>query len=214
MEIVSLSENGVEATVDGAQVVIGQGAYMDNQCYNTTYEAGDELYEGDTNKRILYLAKDNVVIAKFYLQYNASADFIYIVRHLAEQGICIAVTTADPGLDSDLLKKNKLDPDTYPIKIIKPIMPAETLDRISAYDAGIVSTHDAKGLIKTLIACEKARNIGKTNLAIKLISVLIGAALTVLLTVTGNSDKMLPIYPALYQLFWMIPMYLVSKIYI
>ena len=214
VEVVSLAENGAEATVDGHSVVIGQPAYMDNQCYSTTYEAGDELYEGDTNKRILYLAKDNAVIAKFYLQYNASSDFIYIVRHLAEQGICTAVTTADPGLDSALLSKNKLSPDAYPIKIIKPMMPQEEMERVSARDAGIVSNHDAKGLIKTLIACEKTRNIGKTNLAIKLISMLVATALTVLLTVTGNYDKMLPFYPALYQLFWMIPMYLVSKIYI
>lgn len=214
VEVVSLAENGAEATVDGHSVVIGQPAYMDNQCYSTTYEAGDELYEGDTNKRILYLAKDNAVIAKFYLQYNASSDFIYIVRHLAEQGICTAVTTADPGLDSALLSKNKLSPDAYPIKIIKPMMPQEEMERVSARDAGIVSNHDAKGLIKTLIACEKTRNIGKTNLAIKLISMLVATALTVLLTVTGNYDKLLPFYPALYQLFWMIPMYLVSKIYI
>lgn len=214
VEILSLAENGAEATVDGHSVVIGQPAYMDNQCYSTTYEAGDELYEGDTNKRILYLAKDNSVIAKFYLQYNASSDFIYIVRHLAEQGICTAVTTADPGLDSALLNKNKLSPDAYPIKIIKPMMPQEEMERVSAHDAGIVSNHDAKGLIKTLIACEKTRNIGKTNLAIKFISMLVATALTVLLTVTGNYDKMLPFYPALYQLFWMIPMYLVSKIYI
>lgn len=214
VEILSLAENGAEATVDGHSVVIGQPAYMDNQCYSTTYEAGDELYEGDTNKRILYLAKDNSVIAKFYLQYNASSDFIYIVRHLADQGICTAVTTADPGLDSALLNKNKLSPDAYPIKIIKPMMPQEEMERVSAHDAGIVSNHDAKGLIKTLIACEKTRNIGKTNLAIKFISMLVATALTVLLTVTGNYDKMLPFYPALYQLFWMIPMYLVSKIYI
>lgn len=214
VEILSLAENGAEATVDGHSVVIGQPAYMDNQCYSTTYEAGDELYEGDTNKRILYLAKDNSVIAKFYLQYNASSDFIYIVRHLAEQGICTAVTTADPGLDSALLNKNKLSPDAYPIKIIKPMMPQEEMERVSAHDAGIVSNHDAKGLIKTLIACEKTRNIGKTNLAIKFISMLVATALTVLLTVTGNYDKVLPFYPALYQLFWMIPMYLVSKIYI
>lgn len=214
VEVISLAENGAEATVDGHSVVIGQPAYMDNQCYSTTYEAGDELYEGDTNKRILYLAKDNSVIAKFYLQYNASSDFIYIVRHLAEQGICTAVTTADPGLDSALLNKNKLSPDAYPIKIIKPMMPQEEMERVSAHDAGIVSNHDAKGLIKTLIACEKTRNIGKTNLAIKFISMLVATALTVLLTVTGNYDKMLPFYPALYQLFWMIPMYLVSKIYI
>ena len=42
----------------------------------------------------------------------------------------------------------------------------EEMERVSAHDAGIVSNHDAKGLIKTLIACEKTRNIGKTNLAI------------------------------------------------
>ncbi|MBQ0010188.1 MAG: hypothetical protein KBS76_03690 [Ruminococcus sp.] len=214
VEIGELSELGVDALVDGHHVFVGQPSYMDAQCFNTTYEPGDELYDGDSNKRILYLAMDDFIVAKFYIQYNASSDFIYIVRHLAQQGICTAITTADPGLDNMILSKSKLDPATYPVKILKPMLSADEQERISAYTGSIVSTQDAKGLAKTWITCDRLISISKTNLAIKLISVIVGAVLMGLVIVTGHSDIMRPLYPAIYQLFWMIPMWLISKIYI
>ena len=187
---------------------------MENQCFEVVKEDSDDEYGGKTNRRIMYLACDEVIIAKFYIQYNTSPDFIYIVKHLFESGVCVAISTIDPCIDDDILYKNRLDPEKYAIKIIKGSAPEDVSDTISAYDSGIASTGSLKGMIKTLMLCDRLCNLSKTNLAMKIVSAVIGAVIVGLVIGAGATGSFLSIIPALYQLFWMIPMFLVSKVYI
>ena len=214
VEIKELSDSGIDALVDGKHVVVGQPEYMENQCFETIKEDSDDEYGGKTNKRILYLACDEVIIAKFYIQYNTSPDFIYIVKHLHEDGICVAINTIDPCIDGDLLYKNRLDPEQYAIKVIKGSTEEENDNVVSARDGGIVTTGSLKGMIKTLLLCDRLVSITKTNFAMKLVASVIGAVIAGLLIATGNSIGWLTVYPALYQLFWFVPMFIVSKVYV
>lgn len=214
VEIKEFSDGGIDAFVDGKHIVVGQPEYMENQCFETTVEEGDERYGGKSSKRILYLACDEIIIAKFYIQYSSSPDFIYIVKHLYEDGICVAISSIDPSIDGDLLYKNRLDPERYAIKIIKGNGPEEKTEAISSSKGGVVSTGSLKGLVKTLLVCDKLVSIAKTNLAMKIVSALIGAVVIFFLMLNSVSVNFFTIYPALYQLFWMIPMFLVSKFYI
>lgn len=214
VEIKELSDYGIDAVVDGKHVVVGQPEYMENQCFEVVKEDSDDEYGGKTNRRIMYLACDEVIIAKFYIQYNTSPDFIYIVKHLFESGVCVAISTIDPCIDDDILYKNRLDPEKYAIKIIKGSAPEDVSDTISAYDSGIASTGSLKGMIKTLMLCDRLCNLSKTNLAMKIVSAVIGAVIVGLVIGAGATGSFLSIIPALYQLFWMIPMFLVSKVYI
>ena len=149
-----------------------------------------------------------------YIQYNTSPDFIYIVKHLYESGICVAISTIDPCIDDDILYKNRLDPERYAIKIIKGSEPEGTLERVSAFDCGIASTGALKGMAKTLMLCDRLSNLVRTNLAMKVVSAVIGAVIVGLVIGAGAMSGFVSIIPAIYQLFWMIPMYLVSKVYI
>lgn len=214
VEIKELSDFGIDAMVDGKHIVVGQPEYMENQCFEITKEPSDEECSGKTNRRIMYLACDEVVIAKFYIQYNTSPDFIYIVKHLYESGICVAISTIDPCIDDDILYKNRLDPERYAIKIIKGSEPEGTLERVSAFDCGIASTGALKGMAKTLMLCDRLSNLVRTNLAMKIVSAVIGAVIVGLVIGAGAMSGFVSIIPAIYQLFWMIPMYLVSKVYI
>ena len=212
VEIKEITDSGIDAFVDGRHIVIGQPSYMESQCFETLYEAGDEDYEGQTNKRILYLACDEVVVAKFYIQYNVSSDFLYIVRHLAREGICVSIRSSDPCIENDILYKNKIDPEEYPVRIIKGQPADEKQETISTSVGSIVSTGSRKGLIKTLLLCDKIMNIRKTNRFVKIAALLIGAvAAGVLLATVGSVSSL---YPGLYQMFWMLPVFIVSKIYI
>jgi hypothetical protein len=42
----------------------------------------------------------------------------------------------------------------------------------------------------------------------------IGIAVMSLVVFTGKAPEMLSVYPALYQLFWLLPIYFVSRVYI
>lgn len=213
VEIKEVTDLGIDAFVDGRHIVVGQPAYMESQCFETMYEPGDEEFEGQTNKRILYLARDEVVVAKFYIQYNVSSDFLYIVRHLTAEGMCISIRSSDPCIDNDVLYKNKIDPTEVPVRVIKGQGTIEKKESVSTKVGSIVSTGSKKGLIKTLLLCDRITNIRKTNLVVKILSMIIGLVIAVLLVTTGAG--LIPsAWPALFQLFWLIPILLVAKIYI
>ena len=212
VEIKEINDLGIDAFVEGRHIVIGQPSYMESQCFETMYEAGDEEYEGQTNKRVLYLACDEVVVAKFYIQYNVSADFLYIVRHLCREGICVSVRSSDPCVDNDILYKNKINPSEIPVRIIKGQGTGEKKESISTSVGAIVSTGSRKGLIKTLLLCDKVMNIRKTNLIVKIVSMVIGMVVTGILLASGGNVSSL--IPAAYQLFWTLPILIVTKIYI
>ena len=177
-------------------------------------EDGDEECEGRSNRRILYLACEQVIIAKFYIQYNTTSDFVYIIRHLMDAGICASIRTADPCIDDGILYDNKMDPDRYPIRIMKGVLPEEKTETVSAEKGGVVSVGSAKDMVRTLLLCDKLVNVGKTNLVLKIVASVLGIAVMALVLFTGTSTGMLSLYPALYQLFWLLPLIFVSKIYI
>ena len=218
VEIKELSDTGIDAYVDGKHVFVGQAEYMENQCFETVREDMDESYGQKSNVRILYLACDEVIIGKFTIQYNVSPEFIYIVRRLYDDGICVAISTIDPCIDSNLLYKNRLSPEQYPIKVLKGVPPLDVQGSVSACDCGVASIGSLKGQIKTLLICDKLVSVSKTNLVMKIVASVLGAlAFGFLLfsgLATGSSVGSLIFYPAVYQLFWMIPMYLISNIYI
>lgn len=212
VEIKEITDLGIDAFVDGRHIVIGQSSYMESQCFETMYDPGDEDYEGNTNKRVLYLACDEVVVAKFYIQYTVSPDFLYIVRHLCREGICISIRSLDPCIDNDILPSNKIDLKEYPVCVIKGQEPAIKEEKISARDGAIISTGTRKGLVKTLLLCDKVMNIRKTNLIVKVLSIVIGMVAAGLIIFSGGSVS--SVWPAVYQIFWMLPIFAVSKIYI
>lgn len=214
VEIKELDDNGIDAFVDGVRIVMGQPGYMENQCFETVFEPGDEAFEGKSNKRILYLACNDTVIAKFYVQYSTTTDFLYIVRNLYKQGICVSIHTCDPCLSNEVLYKNKLDPTEFPVRIVKGKFNEKDEKIVSANSGSIVSSGSVKGLIKTLVICDKLNNTGKSNLAVKIVTSIIGLALTAVMLVAGATGNMMSFIPVVYQAFWMIPIYLVSKIYV
>ena len=214
-EIRVLSDNGIDATVDGRHIVVGTPAYMEAQCFKTIYEQGDENFEGRTsNKRILYLACDEEIIAKFYVEYRISADFVYLVKRLSASGICISVRTNDPCLDADVLCRGKFSPEKYPIRMIKGEKADAPENHVEATETGVVSIGSVKNLVKTVLLCDRINSISRTNFVIKAVSAFIGAIVMGFLLFSGAYTNVWSLYPALYQAFWMLPIYLISKIYI
>jgi hypothetical protein len=154
------------------------------------------------------------VIAKFYIQYAVSNDFVQIARSLSESGVSVSIRTADPCLDDGVLYDNKLDLRRYSVKVTKGCMPEETPKTVSAKRAGVVSLGTQKDLVRAVLLCRKLESVKRTNLILKLVSCVLGIAVMSLVVFTGKAPEMLSVYPALYQLFWLLPIYFVSRVYI
>ncbi len=214
IEIREVSREGVSAMVDGKNVVLGSPAYMEEQCFEIAPAPGDEKCGGKSNRRILYLACDEVVIAKFHVQYTATSDFLYMIDRLMKAGVGVSIRTADPCIDDGLLYTNKMNPEKYPVKVVKGVLSEEKTDTISAKDAGILSVGTEKELIKTFLLCDKIENVKKTNFVLETVASVFGIAVMALVLITGNAEGLHSIFPALYQLFWLIPICVISRIYI
>lgn len=214
IEILEVAEDGVSAMIDGKNIVIGRPAYMEAQYFGTTNDEGDEYYEGFSNKRILYLACEQVVVAKFYIQYTTTPDFLSMVKHLADAGVAVSIRTADPCIDDGILYDNKMNSEDQLVKVVRGVLPGEKTSSISAKSGGAVTVGSMKDLVKTFLLCNKIEAVKKTNFVLKTIASILGIAVMVLVLFTGNAPMMRSIFPAIYQLFWLLPIYCVSKIYI
>ena len=214
VQIREISDEGACAMVDGKHIVIGRPSYMEEQCFETMYEAGDDEYDGKTNKRIIYLACDQFIIAKFYIQYSVGADFLNITDRLFAAGLGISVRTADPCLDDGIFYENKIDPEQHAIRISRSCPEGKDEKSIPASRAGIVSVGDVKDLIKALLLCRRLENVRRTKLLLNVVSSVFAVAVMALVLFTGNAVGMHSVYPALYQLFWILPTYFVSKVYL
>ena len=212
-EVRVVSSKGIDAMVDGKHIVLGVHQFMDAQCFNPVREAGDEKWEGKTNKRILYLACNEDIIAKFYVEYNVNPEFVYLVKKLAKAGVCVAVRTSDPCVDIELFAKNKLTPEQYPFRVIKGADALEESASVSASKTGLVAAGSLKGLIKTILVCDRLRNVQRTNFVIKTVAAAIGLIVMGFLIGMGISVfGAWSLYFALYQLLWLVPVYIISKI--
>ena len=214
VEITELADAGIEALADGKSVIVGKPEYLKKQGYDIFLEEGDERFEGNTNKRILYLACEGEIVAKIYIQYNTTTAFRDMARRLAKDGISISIRTADPCIDDGILAENGLNPEELPIKVMKNLPLDEKTEAVSAKCGGIVSTGSVKDVVRTMILCNKLENVKKINLFIQGAAVLFGVGVMALLLFAGSAVDLPSWCPALYQLFWLIPVMFMSKIYI
>ena len=213
-EVRVISSKGVDAMVDGKHIVLGAPSFMEAQCFKVVKEAGDEQWEGKTNKRILYLACDEEVIAKFYVEYNVSPDFVYTVKKLVGAGICVAVRTNDPCVDTDLFYRNKISTEQYPISVIKGAGKTEPVSSVPAKKVCIVTAGSVKGMVKTVLLCDRITSVMNTNFVIKAVSAFIGLLIMAFVIIFGPSAfGAWSLYFALYQMLWIAATYLMSKIY-
>ncbi len=215
VEIREITYHGVTAMVDGKSVAVGTPAYMNEQCFGVMQDPGDESFVGNHNIRILYIAYDEVIAAKFYVEYHTTKGFVKMARRLAEAGVAISLRTADPCLDDGVLLYNQINTKEFTsVKTVTGVLPAKKAKKHSAKRGGIVSVGTVKDVIKTFLLCKKITNVKRINFILKTVAAILGIAIMVLVLFTGNADKLLSVFPVLYQLFWLVPVFIISKIYI
>ena len=206
--------DGICAVVDGRNIVIGTPEYMDRQCFTTSFEKDDEDYRGLSEKRIFYLACDEVIIAKFYVQYAMSADFNDIIRYFSAAGINISIRTADPCLDDGVIYGAQRRKKKFTVKVVKGCLPEPMQQSISAKKAGIISYGSSKELAIALLLGKKLESVKRVNLILKIVSAILGVAVMTLVLFSGKAPGMFSAFLVLYQLFWLLPVWFVSRIYI
>ncbi len=213
IEIIDTSKDGIEAIVDGQHIYLGKTAFLRNNGYVPVVEDGDEELETRGEASIMYMVCDDEVSAKMYVQYTIDPDFEYTLRSLYKAGVCIGIKTFDPNIDDKLLS-SKVNITKYPVRILRCSSADELSSTQEEAESGVVSKGSPRNLLNAFTLCGKVLNATRTAVTVKILSIVFSVLLMACLLVFGNGMTIPSLYVALYQLFWMIPVYMISKFYI
>ncbi len=213
VKLTRLDRDGIEARVDGGTVLIGRAAFVNRYGYAASLNESEKSMEETGDASILYIAYDNNVAAKLYIQYSVEPDFEVVLKQLYRQGVCVGIKTSDPNIDDHLLSC-KIKMSKYPVKIIKCAEPKETAIIVDRLSSGIVSKSSAKALLQTLAICDRVLSASRTNNVLGVVSILLGMAAMAFCVISGMAVTLAPAWIALYQLFWIIPVIAISRYYI
>ncbi len=209
VEILSVDEKGVEAVVDGkVRVVAGQAQYMEGKGIFTGNDPDDEKMFAE-GASALYLVLDGVLSAKLYVNYAVDPELEDVIAFLGSENMEAVIRSSDPNIDNELLA-SKLRVSRFPARIVKN-MP-EANEDISNADSGIVSRSSLTALAHSITLCNKIKRVRKTSKAVSIVSMVISVIMMIFLALFSSKITVPSIYVALYQVFWMIPLLLFTKL--
>ncbi len=207
IDIVLCKDDGIEAMVDGKRVLIGRSSFL----------AGYGIYarkdESDDNKYAhLYITEGEFLSAKFYIKYDLDVDFENVITRMSGCGICGVLKTFDPNIDDALLSKF-IDTKKYPIRVVKCKTGDDIVSVLEEVNSGVVSINGAKNTVNATVTCERLYNIRCSSNTVKILSMVIGMILCTFMTLF-NVSPLCSAFVVLYQLLWMIPNIISSRLYL
>lgn len=203
-------ENGIEATVDAQKVFLGSALYMGSKL-DPKYCTDDKQYESNEKSRIMYMIINDVVTAKFYIEYEMDKDFVSVIKQLSTSTRCVAIRTLDPNIDMKLIR-SYLDTDIYHCRILRT-RENERRTKVSKGSKGaVVSRNSIKALLRSLMLCDKMVYSAKINMIICFLSVIIGLIFSVFMIITKTFSSINALHVIAYQLLLCIVIRLVTKI--
>jgi len=213
VDIVEITANGVEAAVDGEHVFVGSADYIRENGYVPTIDAEDREVEYHGHVSIMYVAIAGELSAKMYIEYKMDPEIEDIIKSLCKSGMCLGIRTFDPNIDDSMLDR-RIKLSKYPVRVLKCSQGTEMSKIEKRTDSGIVSKRSAKNLLKTLTYCDKVLQIIKTNIAVKIFSIIASIIAVGLIIFFGGIDKTNSLYVLLFQIFWMIPMAVIAALFV
>ena len=213
VEILSIEADGVEALVEGRHLFAGKANYLRKNGFMPVADPDDEEIENGGELSIMFLVCNDEVIAKIYVRYRIEPEFEITLKNLYRSGICVGIKTVDPNINDEMLS-TRIRLSKYPVRVLKYSDLADSRRGADRTDSGIVSRKSAKALLHTFTLCDKMKHVTKTNLLVNFMAMILGVALalTVSFMSGGNLSVIQSAHVVLYQAFWLIPMYLMSKI--
>jgi len=213
VEVLQIYENGIEVMLGSRHLLIGKGDFIRSYQFEPINSREDEGLENSGDVTVMYMVADNEVVAKYYLQYRIDPDFDYMLSQLYKSGMCVGIRTLDPNI-SDFMLSTRVKISKFAVKVLKYSEPFRTREHYERVESGIISKNSPKSLLMTLALCDKVQHIIRTNLVVTIFSLIISLVIMAFVLTLDLGAGALSLYIALYQAFWIIPMVIISKLFI
>ena len=208
------TEAGFLATqVDGVNIIFGNYDALTSRGLEIPENAADDDVDLSDELSIMYMFRESKLVAKMYIKYDMDEDIDVILKQFAGDGLYVCVRTFDPNIDETMIA-HKLGVKRVPLKVVRYSNSEEMSKYEEKVDSGLVTSSSPKSLLQVISYCEKVLHARKTNTALGVLSLVIGVALLLLLLLAGSISVLTSFLLALYQLVWIIPIIISSKMYI
>ncbi|MGN1410624.1 MAG: hypothetical protein ACI4XJ_10695 [Eubacteriales bacterium] len=208
------TEAGFLATqVDGVNIIFGSAANLQKRGLDIPDDALKDDVDLSDELSIMYMFRENKLVSKMYIKYVMDSDIDLILKQFSGSGLYVCVRTFDPNIDEKMIAK-KAGMKKMPLKIVR----YASADEVGMYeekvDSGLVTCGSPKSLLQIISYCGKVLHTKKTDIALGVLSVMIGLAILVLLLLADSLTALSSILIVLYQLIWLIPITIASNVFI
>jgi len=203
IKFLSVEKNGFTMLADGKLITVGKSTFLRENGFLTESIESDAVYESKGG-RIMYMAYDGHLAAKFYIKYTMDTEFAALLKKADSVGIYIGLRTLDPNIDDSLLATG-LNLKKYPVKVVK-LKYGEQISGISENESCPAVSRGARGGSKALLSAmflsSRIRFLRKLHLLTCALALIIGIVITALLLNAGTFGATYAIYPILLQILW------------
>lgn len=201
--VVRVHDDGVEAVVDNRDhMAAGNAEFLKRVGIRVPRESTDKILRRTANTSLMYVAINGVLKLSYEIEYTTNASFEALVCDLAEVGITTAIHSYDPNLNESFLQKSRSDL-SVPVYAVKPGRYEEDKP-LETVDSGAVALGEPNDVIYPLYAAKGIDTLRRFGIRMQLISALLAAIASALLSIFGQHQilSMLPILG--YQLIWIV----------
>lgn len=209
VRIISVLDDGIESMVNDDCILLGSASFMEENGLVPHYTSEDEANETSNGKRIMYVASNGNIVAKMSIKYNIDTDFLETLKELSSSGVCIAIKTFDPNIDTGLLSEH-IDINKYPIRVLKCTDASQMSESVKNAEGDIISKSSPACLLKLLGMCQRTKNALRTGILSMVLSSVIGVIIICLSLLSNSFSGMSVLYVLLYQIIWIIVSHAVS----
>ena len=206
--LIESAPDGICVVINGCEMFLGKRDYMRRYRYETPYDNSDSSFER-VNGSVMYVIKGGDLIAKVYIKYHINPQFNSLLRDLYKAGMCVGIKTTDPNITGALIERSVKFKKT-PISILKAGDVGDIDAECERVDSGIVANASLHTFLKMFIICDKVRHVTKANGIINMLSLAIAFFVSLFLSLTGQLIGIPSWYPVLFQLIWLVPVWIVS----
>jgi hypothetical protein len=176
--------------------------------FESPHDDGDEAYENAVGS-IMYVVIDEKLAAKLYVKYSVNPLFDSLLKDMYRAGLCLGVKTLDPNINNDLIN-SAIKFKKCPVSVLRGNDPSDVAGEVERVDSGVVCNSTLHNFLKMFALCDKTRHITKCNVIVSIISVVLSFIIVSFLAVTGGLSGLGSIHAVAFQMFWLLPGWLIS----
>ncbi len=211
VKLLNICANGVEALVDSQdKIFIGNIGFMRSNGFFPKRNEDDDRKVDSGEISILYMTVNGTLCAKFYMKYVITQRFEKFVEEMSENNTKVGIRTLDPNVTERMIALLRRGKETE-ISVIRPTLNDLTpLGRRS--DSGIITAKSPHMISRILAQCTRLKKINRFSSWMRFLSGVVGIGAIVALILTQMTNNVPSLAVAFYQLLWLIPTLIYTKI--